>query len=146
MDSNIITITNIDQYTVEIMNGTLIATRKTHFLTEEELFKKDLVDNSLLECKINNEVVNVRLKYASLLKYILLTMPTETILEHTRLNMVRGEKKVKGYRYNEDLGLSIQGVDGPKTLKEVFNMARVKGLSLLLKIKLNTGNIVHVRA
>ena len=146
MDSNIITITNIDQYTVEIMNGTLIATRKTHFLTEEELFKKDLVDNSLLECKINNEVVNVRLKYASLLKYILLPMPTETILEHTRLNMVRGEKKVKGYRYNEDLGLSIQGVDGPKTLKEVFNMARVKGLSLLLKIKLNTGNIVHVRA
>jgi hypothetical protein len=68
----------------------------------------------------------------------------ETILQNTSLNISREKKHDKGYKYYKNLGLSFQGCDAKKTLKEIINIAKIQNCSFYLKIKLIDEDIQHI--
>lgn len=45
---NIITIPNINNYTIQVIDNTLIITKVIPYISEEELFKQDLKNSNIL--------------------------------------------------------------------------------------------------
>jgi len=139
---NTITIQNIQEFTQQIINGNLILTRIIPFINEATLFQKNLIGSTIIECKINNFNNNIH-KYKKLLIYLYSTTDTETILQNTTLNISREEEYLKGFKYYTNLGISIQGADARRTLKEIINIVQIKNYSMELKIKLNNDEVIR---
>jgi len=139
---NTITLQNIQEFTQQIINGNLILTRIIPFINEATLFQKNLIGSTIIECKINNVNNNIH-KYKKLLIYLYSTTDTETILQNTTLNISREEEYLKGFKYYTNLGISIQGADARRTLKEIINIVQIKNYSMELKIKLNNDEVIR---
>jgi hypothetical protein len=139
---NTITIQNIQEFTQQIINGNLVLTRITPFIDEPTLFQKNLRGSTITECKINN-VKNDIHKYKKLLINLYSTTDIETILQNTILNISQEEIYDKGFEYYNQLGVSIQGADARRTLKEIINITKIKNYSMELKIKLKNDDIIR---
>ncbi len=139
---NTITIPNIQEFTPQIINGNLVLTRITPFIDEATLFQKNLRGSTIVECKINN-IINDIHKYKKLLIYLYSTTDIETILQNTILNISQQEIYEKGFEYYNQLGVSIQGADARRTLKEIINIIKIKNYSMELKIKLKNDDIIR---
>ena len=141
---NIITIPNIQEFTQQIINGNLVLTRITPFIDEATLFRKNLRGSTIVECKINNTNNDIH-KYKKLLIYLYSTTDIETILQNTILNISQQEIYDKGFEYYKQLGggLSIQGADARRTIKEIINIIKIKNYSMELKIKLKNDEIIR---
>lgn len=134
---NTITIPNIQEFTQQIINRNLILTRITPFIDEATLFKKNLRGSKIVECKINNIIITKIRSYTGLLRHLYSTTDRETILQNTTLNISRQEIYDNGFHYYKQLGLSIQGTEARRTLKEIINIIKIiKNYSVELKIKL----------
>lgn len=138
---NIITIQNIQEYTQQIINGNLVLTRIIPLVDEATLFQKNLLESNILECKINNEIIDIK-KYKKLLINIYSTTEMKTILQNTILNISREEIHNKGFVYYTNLGISIQSADARRTLKEIINIIKIKNYSMELKIKLKNHEVI----
>jgi hypothetical protein len=139
--NNTITIPNIHEFTQQITNGDLVLTRTTQFVDETRLFQKDILGSIIIECKINN--INYKLyKYKKILIHLYSTTDTETILQNTILNISQEKMYEKGFKFYTQLGVSIQGADARRTLKEIINISKIKKYSVELKIKLKNENEV----
>ena len=59
--NDIIRIPNIENYTIEIINGELIATPKMQFITESELTNIDLAHSTIKKCIIKRgiEIISI---------------------------------------------------------------------------------------
>jgi len=139
---NTITIPNIQEFSQQIINGNLVLTRTTPFINEATLFQKNLRGSTIVECKINN-INNDMHKYKKLLIYLYSTTDIETILQNTILNISQQEIYDKGFEYYNQLGVSIQGADARRTLKEIINIIKIKNYSMELKIKLKNDEIIR---
>jgi hypothetical protein len=139
---NTITIQNIQEFTQQIINGNLVLTRIIPFINEATLFQKNLRGSTITECKINN-VNNDIHKYKKILIYLYSTTDTVTILQNTTLHILQEEIHDRGFRYYTNLGLSIQGADARRTLKEIINIIQIKNYSMELKIKLNNDEVIR---
>jgi len=138
---NTITIQNIKEFTKQIIDGNLILTRIHPFIDEATLFQKNLRGSIITLCKINNVVCDIH-KYKKLLIQLYSSIDIETILQNSILNISQQEIYDKGFEYYKQLGLSIQGADARRTLKEIINFAKLKDFKLELKIKLKNDEIV----
>lgn len=139
---NTITIQNIQEYTLQILNGNLILTRIIPFVDEETLFQKNLQGSSILECKINGVNNDIK-KYKKLLINLYSTTDIETIIDNTNLNILREEIYDKGFEYYTNLGLSIQCSNTRRTLKEIINIIKIKNYNMELKIKLKNDEVIR---
>ena len=139
--NNIITIPNIQEFTQQIINGNLVLTRITPFIDEVTLFKKNLYGSTIVDCKINNINIDIH-KYKKLLIYIYSTTDIEIILQNTILNISQQEIYDKGFEYYNILGISIQGADARRILKEIINIIKIKNDNIELKIKLKNNEII----
>jgi hypothetical protein len=151
-----IRIENIENYTQEIINGTLILTPKHSkeiskeiYITEEELLKTNLSHSIILKCSIMNnknnvnEIITNKTKFFSILIDIWKTIPIQKILQNTTFNMkLTNEKGLNGYKWNPELKLSIQCKDSNNTLKEIINMIKINNYSFDIKIKLSNERIL----
>lgn len=140
--NNTITIPNIQEFRQQIINGNLVLTRIIPFIDEVTIFQKNLRGSTIVECKINNIINNIY-KYKKLLIYLYSTTDIETILQNTILNISQEEKYEKGFEYNNQLGVSIQGADARRILKEIINIIKIKNYSMELKIKLKNDDIIR---
>jgi hypothetical protein len=138
---NIIIIPNIQEFTQQIINGNLVLTRITPFIDEVTLFKKNLYGSTIVDCKINNINIDIH-KYKKLLIYIYSTTDIEIILQNTILNISQQEIYDKGFEYYNILGISIQGADARRILKEIINIIKIKNDNIELKIKLKNNEII----
>jgi hypothetical protein len=141
MDNTII-IPNIQEFTQQIINGNLVLTRIIPIINEVTLFQKNLRGSTIIECKINNISIDIH-KYKKLLIYLYSTTNIEVILQNTILNISQLEIYDKGFEYYNELGISIQGADARRTLKEIINIIKIKNYSLDLKIKLKNNDNIH---
>ena len=144
----VIRIPNIQSYTQEIINGELIITPKIQYITETELAHTSLTSSKLIECVIqnNDDIISNKTKYRSLLIDIWKTMPTQKIIKNTNFNCRLGnEKGEKGYNYNDDLKMSIQGKDSNHTMKEIISMVRLNNYKIYMSIKLDSGQIIYFK-
>jgi len=129
--NNTITIPNIQEFTQQIINGNLVLTRITSFIDEVTLFTKNLRGSTIVECKINNINSEVH-KYKKILIYLYSTTDIEIILQNTILNVSQQEIYDKGFEYYNQLGLSIQGADARRTLKEIINIIKIKNFCFIM--------------
>jgi len=139
--SNTIVIDNIEEFTQEVVNGGLVLTRIIPFIDEATLFQRNLRGSTIIGCKFNGVQINMK-KYMKLLLFIYSTIDKETILQHSVLNVTQAEIRVKGFRYYNQWGISVQNVESRRTLKEIINIVKIKSYQLELKIKLKTGEVV----
>ena len=140
--NNIITIKNIHDYTQQILNNDLILTKIIPFVDEASLFQRNLRGSCILECNINNTNYDVR-KYKRLLILLYSTTNMETIIQNTILNISEQEIYDRGFEYYDALGISIQGADARRTLKEIINIIKIKNYSMKLKIKLRNDEVIE---
>ena len=139
--NNIITIKNIHDYTQQILNNDLILTKIIPFVDEAGLFSRNLRGSCILECNINNIIYDVR-KYKRLLILLYSTTNMETIIQNTILNISEQEIYDRGFEYYDTLGISIQGANASRTLKEIINIIKIKNYSMKLKIKLRNDEVI----
>ncbi len=115
-------------------------------INTNEIFKKDLTFSKILDCVIDNKKPE-RMTYRNILINILKKMSKENILKLSSFNFK--EEKVysdNGYKWCEDIQLSIQDKDATKTLKEIIRLCEINKFSLLLKIQLSTKEIITYRS
>ena len=141
---NIITIPNIEEYTQQIINNNLVLTRIEPYISEIQFFQKNLKGSKILECKIMNEILDIK-KYKKLLIRLYFNMNKQTILQNTILNISEEEINDKGFDYYESLDLYIQGSDARRTLKEIINIIKIKNSSMELKIRLKNDEIIRFK-
>ena len=137
-----IIIPNIQEYSQEIINGSLILTKRILSIDEGLIFTKNLRGSTIIECKINGDKKEIN-KYIKLILYIYSISKKETILENTTINISQKIIYDKGFNYYDYLGLSIQGVEARRALKEIINMIRINGYSMEMKIKLLNDEIIN---
>lgn len=141
---NIITIPNIEEYTQQIIKGNLILTRIEPTITETLLFEKCLRCSSILECKINNDILDKKIynKYKKILIYLYSKIDKQTIIDKTTLNISTDKLHSKGFEYYDILQLSIQGVESKRTLKEIINFIKILNYKMEIKIKLKDDTLI----
>ena len=126
------------EYSQQLINGYRHFNRIIPYVDEKELFNKDLRGSSIVECKINNETLEIK-KYHTLLLYIYSNTYVETVLQNTILNISQQEIYEKDFTYYDYLKLSIQGAEARRTLKEIINMVRINNYTMRIVIKLKNG-------
>ena len=142
---NIIKIQNIDLYTQEIIDGTLILTLKRNYVSEDILLSKDLTNSNITYCKLNNIDLK-KLKYKSILIQIYKDMPTNQILQNTtfnfKLNNINGED---GYVWCNDIKMSMQNKDANGTIIEIIKMLKLMHYKFEIGIKLKDNQIIYYK-
>jgi hypothetical protein len=142
-------IPNIENYTLEIINGELIVTPKKQYMTENDVNITNFTNSTIEECLITKEeeTISTKTSYRSVLVDIWKSMPTQKIIQTTTFNFkLTNENGEKGYKWCDDIHMSFQNKDAKGTLKEILHMVKVNKLTIkLLSIKLETGKIVHLK-
>jgi len=144
-----ITIPNISNYDIKTVNNVLIITPKTIYLSKDEFLNNDFTFSKILECEIkksNNCIISKNKKYKSILYDIWKTMKVKDIIRHSTFNIKNtNEKGEKRYYWYDDLKLSIQARDSNYSIKEIFNMTEINQYKILLKIELQTGEVINYK-
>lgn len=143
-----IQIPNIDDYTQEIIDGTLILTPKKKYITEDELNMLSFSKSSILECivKKNDEIISKNKKYRSILVDIWKSMPTQKILQTTTFNFkLTNENGKKGYNWVDEIKMSFQGKDSNKTFTEIISMIKLNKMSIEVSIELESKKIINFK-
>jgi hypothetical protein len=147
------TIPCIENFTQQIINGSLVITSSipnieefapqidVSHIDELTLFTKDFRKSQIIECKINNIDI-FRNKYIKILIYLYSFMNTEKIIQNTTLNILREENYNNGFNYYPQLGVSIQGVEAKRCLREIINIIKVQRYNINIKIHLQNDEIV----
>ena len=146
--TEIIRIPNIENYTQEIINGELILTPKEIYISEDEFNRIILNSSKILNCIVKNgeELISNKTKYNAILIDVWKSMPTQKILQTTTFNMkLTNQYGLNGYKWCPELKLSIQNKDSKYTMKEVLNMVKLNNYTILIVIRLATGQIINYK-
>lgn len=148
--SETIRISNIKNYTQEIINDELILTPKKIIITENEINMTNLAHSSIMECiiKKGEENISTKKSYRAILIDIWKSMSTQKLFQNTTFNTKLGVdmKGVKGYNWHNDIKMSFQNKDAKGTLKEIIKMVKVSNnMSINLSVKLETGRIINFK-
>lgn len=145
INHNKIIISNIDNYNITFHNGNMILINKTiNNKPKINIDNYDFKNSKIINCIINNEKLDIS-KYRTLLNYIYkIINNTDCIINNTILNISKDIINNRGYTYNEDLKLSVQGADSNKVIKEIINMINLSNINYDIKIKLENDNIINI--
>jgi hypothetical protein len=98
----------------------------------------------ILDCKINDNNFT-KLKYTSILGEIYnIINDGTTIIKNTKLNIKTIIKEDEGFRYLDNIGISVQCVESNKCLLEISNQCIKNKIKLSIKIKLVDENIINI--
>ena len=149
-----IKISNIENYTMDCINGDLILTPKcTHdaeddYVSEDEILKMDLTNSKILECNIKHRNVSIscKTKYKRVLTDIWCITPVQKILQNTTFNIkLTDENTLNGFIWDKKLNMSVQNKNASLTFKEIINMVNVNNCTIKISIKLETNKIIHFK-
>ena len=141
---NSIEINYLQDYTVQFGINCMILERIEKYLSELLLFEKDLKGSKIIGCIVNDKNSNIN-KYHQLLIHLYSEVDLNTILQNSTLNISLDKISEKGFKYYDDIGLSIQSVEARKTLKEIINIVKVMNYSLELRIKLKNEETIRFK-
>ena len=145
MTENIV-YTDVELISYDKYTGTVVLKPIIPVLNEVEVMDLPLLHSKLPEGSYLNGTTHPKItKYAQLMRFIYSTMPLNTILKNTTMNITTEERNTDGYRHHPALGFSYQSKDTKGTLREIIQMCRVQNYFLELKIQLKDGRIVLFR-
>jgi hypothetical protein len=149
--SETIQIKNINNYTIEIIDNTLILTPKMELplpplpnphlqsISEEELYRLSLSKSVITDCEIkNNDVlISNKLKFRQILIDIWKTIPSQRILQNSTFNFkLSNENGENGYTWCPEINMSFQSKDSNNSIKEIIRMCNISKYNIQITIKL----------
>ena len=139
--SDIITIPDIQNYTFEIKDNVLILTPKYIKKTLQEMYNINLTHSKIDLCVIYNDdkIISEHTKFRSILINIWKSMPTQLLLQNTTYNMKLANDGENGYRWINDINVSVQGKDSHGAFKEMVKMIQVNSYKCNIHITVLTG-------
>jgi hypothetical protein len=145
-----IRVPDIDNYTLEIVEGVLILTPKTQYITKEELQRTDFTHSSIIKCDIKdnegNTISNNKIEYKQILVDIWASMPASKLLQTTTFNFkLTNEKKNKGFNWCEPIKMSVVNKDAKGSMKEILNMLNVNNYNIKISIQLDKGRVIYYK-
>ncbi|ATZ80234.1 hypothetical protein BMW23_0176 [Bodo saltans virus] len=106
--------------------------------------KFDFTQSKIIECKINSKNHD-RLNYRNILmKVYELLNDKNLIKKNTIINIEFGKYTEKGYKYIEELDMSLQGTDSNMTIKEIINQCKKNKIKIHMKIIMNDGKEIII--
>jgi hypothetical protein len=146
--SDIIRVANIENYTIEFINGDLIFTPKKSYITDEDLILELVPTSRIDECiVINTEECETISKFQKSYRMILIdiwkSMPSQKILQTTSFNIkLTNENDLNGYKWCPEINMSVQAKDQHETLKEIIKLVKINNYSLSLSLKISNNDII----
>ncbi len=110
-------------------------------------FRHSTIDHCTIKHKATGEEISTGKKnFKHVLIDVFATMPIPLLCQVTNFNLskkydMHGEK---GYYWNEQLGLSIQGKDATATMREIVRLVELNEYSLDIVLKLFDGSRVRI--
>lgn len=134
-----------NKYTIINKNNGDILLQKNTFITDiQDIQKYNFCKSVILDCYIDNNNFT-KLKYISILEEIYnIINDGTTIIKNTKLNIKTIRKEDNGFKYLDNIGISVQGVDSNKCLLEISNQCIKNKIKLSMKIKLVDENIIII--
>ena len=117
---------------------------KQSFITKDELIPQ-LKNSKIIDCLIKNgnEIVSIHKKYRKVLIDIWKSLPTEKMENQSTFKFkVTDEHGYKGFYWCSSINRSFRNKDATLTFKEILHMCELNNLSINIKIKLETEEIV----
>lgn len=113
------------------------------FNTLDQLKTINFVQSKVIRCNIDNKE-HERLNYRNIMHTIFLKIGRNKIKKHTRINIEYGLYTDKGYKYIEELDVSVQGTDAPTTIYEIIHQCKKHKIKLDMGIQLDNGAIIKI--
>ena len=111
---------------------------------ESDLQSHDFTTSCITSCIINDCFIG-RQPYKGVLDRVYKTIGDGVkIIKHTTLNMSTLERNDKGFQYNKDIGISVQGVSCNRCISEIVSQCIKNAISINMNIKLNNGVFVEL--
>ena len=133
------------KYTIINKNNGDILLQKNTFITDiKHIQKYNFTKSVITDCLIDNNNFT-KLKYCSILGeiYNIINDGTKIII-NTKLNIKTIIKNDEGFKYLDNIGISVQGADSNKCLLEIINQCIENKINIYLKIKLIDNILVNI--
>ena len=102
-------------------------------------FKKSTIESVYINDEEYTEISN----YRKLLIEIYLKINNGVkIIKNSIINLSTLEVKDKGFSYLEEIGISFQGIDSNKAMKEIFNQSIKNSIKLKVSVKHSNDKII----
>jgi len=157
LDNDNIIISNIADYNISFYNGNMILNKKQKKFIDDfkklNLNEKKNIDDfkkynfkksNIIECNIDNKKIDLY-KYKQIIKYLYEKINNiDLIKTNTLLNIKDGKFTNDGFNYFDKLGISVQGIDSNKAIKEILNISNICNIKLNIKIRLENNEIINL--
>ena len=134
-----ITIDNIKYKIQKQSNGNLllIPIKKIMINKSEQLIDYNFCKSQIISCKINDRTTDMK-KYKAIQNEIYSIIDDGAqIIKNSTLNIKTIKCTDKGFTYNEDLGISVQGVNSNFCLYEIIVQCENNNIKLYIDIELD---------
>jgi hypothetical protein len=135
-----------DEYTWKRQhNGNLLLTPvKNDLITLDNIKNYEFSHSMIMDVSLNGEEIK-EFKYRKIRDCVYNTIGDGlTVIKNSILNIKLPELNSRGFTYNSELGISVQGADSNRTMKEIILQCQKNNISLNMKIKLDDDKIVIV--
>lgn len=145
-----IRIPNINLYTIEFHNNTLILVPKMRHLTSDDVMSMMFTYSKIVQSTIKKTdskptptiVSNGRTSYRSVLLDVFASLPRPL---PTHFKVLTGNMHgVNGYQWCKELDLSIPSKSATDTLREVVRLVQCNKYSLDMEIELQSGERIRI--
>jgi hypothetical protein len=110
----------------------------------EDLSKFNFMSSKIISCFIDDNKID-KLNYNFIIISIYnIINDGSTIIKNSLLNIKTISFTDKGYNYYENLGISVQGVDANKSIKEIYKQATLNNIKINITIRLENNNIINL--
>ena len=145
-----IIIRDIERYHFHRRDGDLVA---TPYIDLEQLKKTKVSFSKIKNCVIkdeDDEIISTNSNYRGILfdiyREVYGRFLNQQLYAHTTYNMkFTNEYGNDGYKWNEDVCMSIQNKDANGALKDIINMVTINNLSIDISIQLKNGNSIYFK-
>lgn len=156
-----IRISDIDRYTIQIIEGSLVLTLKEvnntcdavdePRLSEEDFLETNFKGSKIVSCVIKNRkgdiVSDDKNKYRPLLIDIWSSTPLTLFRLNTsfKLRFIKEEAVTDGFNWCPEIKCSFQSKDSKGTIIEILNMVRLNEFTIDINIRLKNGEEVKYK-
>jgi len=136
---------SITQYTKQQMNKR----NEQYKELEKNNNIKTIMNNNMTFSKLKKVIINDLNtnidSYKQLINYIYNEIKdVDKIIKYTILRIEKGERNTNGYKYFEDLNISIQGADAKHSILEIIRQSIINKLNFNIDIELKDKNIINL--